>query len=1007
MKYLYRSLLVLIFALSAVLPSGQVSAQAVCPSITQTLSYGQRNNEVLSLQTFLAGQGLLGEESTSGYFGPLTQTAVSSFQSSNGLASDGVVGPTTRVKINSLCGGSSASLSSGSSAMMSTNNVSGGGGNASVNLVATSIGGGAYSLSWTSRGVTSCTSNDFYINPENVSTSGQASVNVSTAMTFSIACVHASGIAQAQATVYGGVTSGGNTGGNNGGNGPVNGGGGPTGPAPVISSITPSPAPVLGTAAVSGSNFDQNSKVYINSAVTPTSVTPTSLDFIVPAGTPSGPNIVLVSNGTSPNVQYSNSYSLNVTGGGGGGAGVSTGTLSNFYFGMWPQIMGVDPGSTGQITFDGNVGDANVFSNYYVPTGKTYGTKLQFFNQSIQWTSSDPTIATVTDNAGGGNVYATVTGIRPGNTVITAKIIKKPIENGFVWDTIYDNATFNFCTMVSCNPIRKSTLPDGTKSVEVSANVTVFSPSGLTPPTANNKFQFGDGVSVVGSNVNARVTASLSSAINGVHNAGDKGTITGGPTVSGGHTWWNVGFGSLGGDGWISETYLTLVSGNGPFRYPVSALKLYGQSVSGDINLSGDFKREPNSSLSLPNIDFPEVVAPQGSSASTIPIEMTIPVVASAGSFTSCTISSFVPSSGSNVTLSNPQTVSGGQLFSGSLPIPSGKTPRDVFRWRVNCAYSGSGGGTLDFTNISIVLVRPVTINPYCMVGNSFGPTSDQTYPFSVVKNPLRTIGYGNISIPSAASGYDFEVKTLLPARDQFSSTGLPGTILSFGQTSCGPGCLQYPPSIWRPDILPGGQNANGFDQSAPRNLYDDAYKKYVIDGSNLRIKMPNGRIIQGSSGSDGSGDDDWNTFNELWPKSPWGAVSGINIPEVFTQAPGQPANNLVDSTGTLFIDAKSGVGYEDNFMPPYINLPMTQTQLNAAYSYLQGFEADRASTGTVLSNTSMGYDKRLSTVLSLMGSGSGAPSLQAVNQALAQSGRFNDRNGNIYPDYVIGSCLD
>jgi hypothetical protein len=71
--------------------------------LTGQLDYGQTSTNVTNLQTFLASspniypQGLV-----TGYFGPLTKSAVMNFQNAYGIAQVGRVGPQTLAKINSM-----------------------------------------------------------------------------------------------------------------------------------------------------------------------------------------------------------------------------------------------------------------------------------------------------------------------------------------------------------------------------------------------------------------------------------------------------------------------------------------------------------------------------------------------------------------------------------------------------------------------------------------------------------------------------------------------------------------------------------------------------------------------------------------------------------------------------------------------------------------------------------------------------------------------------------------
>ena len=96
------------FIISLVLVS--MPALALADTLTRQLSQGMSGSDVGSLQTFLAldttiyPQGLV-----TNYFGPLTFAAVSNFQSRNGIATVGRVGPLTLAAINSQMGGVSTS----------------------------------------------------------------------------------------------------------------------------------------------------------------------------------------------------------------------------------------------------------------------------------------------------------------------------------------------------------------------------------------------------------------------------------------------------------------------------------------------------------------------------------------------------------------------------------------------------------------------------------------------------------------------------------------------------------------------------------------------------------------------------------------------------------------------------------------------------------------------------------------------------------------------------------
>ncbi|HEY4517072.1 MAG TPA: peptidoglycan-binding protein [Candidatus Paceibacterota bacterium] len=69
----------------------------VCPQILRTLSQGSRGDDVLNLQTYLG-------VTATGYFGPLTASAVFRFQADEGLSQVGIVGPLTRAAFARRCG---------------------------------------------------------------------------------------------------------------------------------------------------------------------------------------------------------------------------------------------------------------------------------------------------------------------------------------------------------------------------------------------------------------------------------------------------------------------------------------------------------------------------------------------------------------------------------------------------------------------------------------------------------------------------------------------------------------------------------------------------------------------------------------------------------------------------------------------------------------------------------------------------------------------------------------
>ncbi len=82
-----------------------------CPVFNFTFSRGSKGEAVTALQKFLITHGFLGSDSATGFFGPLTESAVRNFQAAQGIASSGtadttgwgVVGQTTSAAIVKVC----------------------------------------------------------------------------------------------------------------------------------------------------------------------------------------------------------------------------------------------------------------------------------------------------------------------------------------------------------------------------------------------------------------------------------------------------------------------------------------------------------------------------------------------------------------------------------------------------------------------------------------------------------------------------------------------------------------------------------------------------------------------------------------------------------------------------------------------------------------------------------------------------------------------------------------
>ena len=79
-------------------PTNLPPGTRVCPQILRQLSQGTSGEDVRGLQAYLG-------VSQTGYFGPMTASAVAQFQSSEGISQVGAVGPQTRAAFARRCGG--------------------------------------------------------------------------------------------------------------------------------------------------------------------------------------------------------------------------------------------------------------------------------------------------------------------------------------------------------------------------------------------------------------------------------------------------------------------------------------------------------------------------------------------------------------------------------------------------------------------------------------------------------------------------------------------------------------------------------------------------------------------------------------------------------------------------------------------------------------------------------------------------------------------------------------
>jgi chitodextrinase len=95
--------------------TGSTSSPQV--KLTRNLYRTIKGDDVKILQNFLISQNLLSVDSNTGFFGPLTEKAVQAFQKAQGIVSSGnfwstgygMIGPTTRAKINSMLASTSCS----------------------------------------------------------------------------------------------------------------------------------------------------------------------------------------------------------------------------------------------------------------------------------------------------------------------------------------------------------------------------------------------------------------------------------------------------------------------------------------------------------------------------------------------------------------------------------------------------------------------------------------------------------------------------------------------------------------------------------------------------------------------------------------------------------------------------------------------------------------------------------------------------------------------------------
>ncbi|MEQ1561446.1 MAG: peptidoglycan-binding protein [Nitrospira sp.] len=105
-----RTLTLAVVGVASLLMFG-LALTASAATLTRQLELGMRGADVSDLQTFLAQDNTIYPQGlVTGFFGTLTQSAVSNFQSRNGIATVGRVGPVTIAAINAQMGGGVSGL---------------------------------------------------------------------------------------------------------------------------------------------------------------------------------------------------------------------------------------------------------------------------------------------------------------------------------------------------------------------------------------------------------------------------------------------------------------------------------------------------------------------------------------------------------------------------------------------------------------------------------------------------------------------------------------------------------------------------------------------------------------------------------------------------------------------------------------------------------------------------------------------------------------------------------
>jgi peptidoglycan hydrolase-like protein with peptidoglycan-binding domain len=106
---LLRNVAFAFIAVATITPFGIANAEStVSLMLTRPLFVGTHGSDVSALQQFLKDKGYFTYPAITGYFGPVTEKAVKTFQNDNAIEAVGIVGPKTRVMIASLTGNPSS-----------------------------------------------------------------------------------------------------------------------------------------------------------------------------------------------------------------------------------------------------------------------------------------------------------------------------------------------------------------------------------------------------------------------------------------------------------------------------------------------------------------------------------------------------------------------------------------------------------------------------------------------------------------------------------------------------------------------------------------------------------------------------------------------------------------------------------------------------------------------------------------------------------------------------------